>query len=178
MTRWRRERDSNPWSPSKESLSPIIARYPNQYSGSVGRQAAGGLRICGEVQELPLHRVDTGEVCRDLVITAALAGGQTKPALGKGLGRTRAAQMDYRGKLLLVLRIRLAMSPAGENRPEIAIQINRRELNGVARQHPRIESAEPAGVFYDNVIVDTKSSRLGEAASVIWYIPTPLEAGW
>jgi len=55
-------------------------------------------------QELPHHPVDLGKICRDLLIAAAVTGDWMEAAARKGLGRTWAAEMDYRGKLPLLLR--------------------------------------------------------------------------
>jgi hypothetical protein len=55
-------------------------------------------------QELPRHRIDLGKICRDLLIAAAVTGDWMEAAVRKGLGRTWAAEMDYRGKLPLLLR--------------------------------------------------------------------------
>jgi hypothetical protein len=84
--------------------------------GRTGRRLCGPLDrmlrrlwACGEVQELPLHPFDAGKVCPDVVIAAALACGQSEHALGDGLGRTCAAQVNYGGKLLPVLRVKLGV---------------------------------------------------------------------
>jgi hypothetical protein len=52
----------------------------------------------------PASSHNLGEICRDLLIAAALTGDWMEAAVGKGLGRTWTAEMDYRGKLPLLLR--------------------------------------------------------------------------
>ena len=62
-------------------------------------------RLLGfHTQELPRHRIDLGEISRDLLIAAALTGDRMEAAARECLGRACAAKMDYRGKLPLLLR--------------------------------------------------------------------------
>src|ERR1700680_1844199 len=92
-----------------------------------------GLHVGGEAQELLLHRVDLGEICRDVVVAAALAGDQIEAAASERLGRTGAAEMNYGGELLLLLRAGRRVWPVCENGGDVAVQKHRRELDGVAR---------------------------------------------
>jgi hypothetical protein len=62
--RWR-EQDSNPRSLSGTLPGPAHAGLPN---------AARTLCLGAVAQELPLHRVHLGDICRDVVVTAAFAG--------------------------------------------------------------------------------------------------------
>jgi hypothetical protein len=62
-----------------------------------------GLHVGGEAQELLLHRVDLGKICRDVMVAAALAGDQVEAAARERLGRTCAAEMNYRGEFLRLL---------------------------------------------------------------------------
>jgi hypothetical protein len=62
--RWR-EQDSNHRSLSGTLPGPAHARLPN---------AARTLCLGAVAQELPLHRVHLGDICRDVVVTAAFAG--------------------------------------------------------------------------------------------------------
>ena len=55
-------------------------------------------------QELPRHRIDLGEICRDLLIAASLTGDRMEAAARERVGRACAAKMDYGGKLALLLR--------------------------------------------------------------------------
>src|SRR6266404_4992202 len=57
--------------------------------------------VGGKAQKLPLHRIDLGEICRDEVIPAALAGHHLKTTVHEGRGGTCAAQMDESGEILL-----------------------------------------------------------------------------
>src|SRR5262249_36758181 len=82
-----------------------------------------------------------------------------------GLGCLCTPQMDDCGELLLVLRVELGVLLAGENVPKVAVQINRRKLDRVARQYPSREPGEPAAVRDDNVTPDAKPPRLGESCS-------------
>jgi hypothetical protein len=55
-------------------------------------------------QELPRHRVDLDEICRDLLIAATLTGDWMEAATRECLSRVCAAKMNYRGKLPLLMR--------------------------------------------------------------------------
>jgi hypothetical protein len=55
-------------------------------------------------QELPRHRIDLGEIYRNLLIAAPLTGDRMETAARERLGRACTAKMDYRGKLPLLLR--------------------------------------------------------------------------
>jgi hypothetical protein len=55
-------------------------------------------------RRLPLHRIDLGEICRDQMIAAALAGHHLKTTEHEGCGKTCAAKMDECGEILLLLR--------------------------------------------------------------------------
>jgi hypothetical protein len=52
------------------------------------------LAVGREPQELPLHRIDMGEVCRDVMVAATLAGDQMETALRERFGQTCAAEMN------------------------------------------------------------------------------------
>jgi hypothetical protein len=78
------------------------------------------------------------------VFAAALARDESEPALRESLGRTRAAQVNHRGHFPFVLRTRLRGWAAGKNPFEIVVEINRRELDRVARYRANIEPAKPA----------------------------------
>jgi hypothetical protein len=67
------------------------------------------------MQELSFHRFDSGEVVRDVVLPAALAGDESEPALREGLGCTRAAQVNHRGQFPFVLRTLLRGCGARKN---------------------------------------------------------------
>jgi hypothetical protein len=53
-----------------------------------------------------LHRVDPSEIRRDVVIAAALPGGQMEAAAGERHGAICTAEMNDRGELLLLLQTR------------------------------------------------------------------------
>src|SRR6202521_4074301 len=60
--------------------------------------------VGGKAQKLPLHRIDLGEICRDEVIAAALAGHHLKTTVHEGRGGPCAAEMDGCGEIPLLLR--------------------------------------------------------------------------
>jgi hypothetical protein len=80
------------------------------------------LPVVGEAQELSFHITDMGEICRDVVIAAALAGDQMEAAAREPLGRTCTTEMNYCGELLRVLRASPRAWPARENCGDIAVQ--------------------------------------------------------
>src|SRR2546427_3567 len=79
------------------------------WQGSVSRRARAGPSPPAELPgpwhsgEAPLHRVDLREVGANVVVAAALAGGQTEPARRIGVARPRPAQVDHGGQILLAL---------------------------------------------------------------------------
>src|ERR1700677_4223175 len=96
-----------------------------------------------KVQELALHRVDSGEIGRDEVVATALAGDHPKLAACESRGGTGAAEMDEGGKILLLLRACRHIARAGENRCHVAIQVHRRKLCCMARDHAEREVSGP-----------------------------------
>ena len=56
-----------------------------------------------EAVEHTLHPIDVREIHADIVITTPLAVNQPKTASRIGVPRARAAQVDHRSQLLLVL---------------------------------------------------------------------------
>ena len=88
------------------------ARLPN---------ASRTLCLGAVAQELPLHRIHLGDVCRDIVVTAAFAGDQTEAAAREVLGRGCTAEMNHRGELLLLLQAGGHVWSAGKNRRDVAV---------------------------------------------------------
>src|ERR1700719_4366058 len=93
----------------------------------------------GEAQDLPRHRIDLDEICRDLLIAAALSGDRTEATAREPLRRTCAAEMNYRGELLRLLPAGRSFWPVREDCRSVAVQKHRRQLDGAARWDPRIE---------------------------------------
>jgi hypothetical protein len=58
----------------------------------------------GEAQELTLHRIDTGEICSDGMVAAALAVDQMETASRERLGQPCAAEMNYCSEFLPLLQ--------------------------------------------------------------------------
>ena len=101
--------------------------------------ASRALSFDGEAGEFLLHGVDFREICRDVMIAAALAGHQMVAAARERLRRTCAAEMNYRGQLFLLLPADFRSSPICEDRRGVSVQEHRRKLGGVARHDSRIE---------------------------------------
>ena len=60
----------------------------------------------GETPELLLHRVDPGEIDRDVVVAAAFARHQLKTTAGESRGGTGTAEMDDGSEILRLLQTR------------------------------------------------------------------------
>jgi len=76
--------------------------------------------IGGEALELPLHRVDLSEIGCNVVVTAALAGGQGKTAAREDPGRACATEMNDGGEFLPLLRGG-GGSPVCDNLGDVAV---------------------------------------------------------
>jgi hypothetical protein len=113
--------------------------------------------VGGKAQKLPIHRIDPGEICRDEMIAAALAGHHLKTTVHEGQGGTCAAEMDECGEILLLLR--RCVRRAGKNRHDIVVQLHGRELD--TRDRAGIEASQPAVGIDDSVPSDTVACRLG-----------------
>src|SRR5882762_4321960 len=98
------------------------------------------LVLASKAQKLPLHRIDLGDIGRDEVIAAALAGHHLKATAREGRGRTCAAEMDEGGEILLLLRAGRGVGHARENRRDLAVQVNGSEFDGVARNRADVET--------------------------------------
>src|SRR5258708_16952870 len=94
---------------------------------NTGRRRSGR-RGSGEAPELPLHLAHPGEIGGDVVIAAPLARRHVESAARGCFGGTRAAEMDDRGEILLLLRTRPRIRPARENGRDVAVEIDRGEL--------------------------------------------------
>src|SRR5215469_16903447 len=75
--------------------------------------------------------------------------------------RTRAAKINYRSQLLLLLRAYCRSRPMADNSLDITLQENRRKLSGAGRQYPRIETAGRAAVLDDHTMKNAIAVRFG-----------------
>jgi len=75
-----------------------------------------------KAQELPLHRIDLGEIGGDEVIAAPLAGHHLKITACECCGGTGAAEMDEGSEILFLRRACRHFRCAGENRRDNAVQ--------------------------------------------------------
>src|SRR5712671_5066286 len=81
------------------AISSIPRSGPNTESPAPARhRKLRALPLGLYPQELPRHRIDPNEICRDLLIAAAFTGDRMETAARERLGRACAAKMDYRGK--------------------------------------------------------------------------------
>ena len=67
---------------------------------------AGRPKSFAQTPELPLHRVDAGDVGGDVVVAAAFVAPQLKAAAGEACSRTGAAEMGDYGEILFLLQSR------------------------------------------------------------------------
>ena len=88
------------------------------------------------------------------MIAAVLVGHHLKLAAREGRGGTRAAEMDEGGKILPLLRAWLRVANAGENVGNIAVEIDGRQLDGMARDRTDIEAGHPAAGIGDRMVAD------------------------
>src|SRR3954453_15467398 len=141
-----------------QSIDRVSLRSPGLRLASAGKTSMLVPALGSKAQKLALHRIDLGEIGRDEVIAAALAGRHLKAAVGEGQRGAGAAEMDECGEILLLLRVWRRVARASENRGDIAVQVDRRELDGMARDRAGIETVEPA-VIHDSVLADAVASR-------------------
>src|ERR1700727_3495 len=118
----------------------------------------------GQPHELPFHRIDVSDIGRDEVIAAALAGHHLKMAACEGGRRTRAAEMDKGREILLLAGSGLRLAGAGENVCDMAVQIDRRELDRMARDRADIKAREAAAIVHDRMVPDAGPRGLGVSA--------------
>ena len=106
----------------------------------------------GQMQELPFHRIDLGEICRDVMIAATFPGHQGEAAARECRRWTCAAQMNYRSQLLPLMTADFRLAAMVKNRRDVAVQEYRRKLSGMAWHDPRMERvAETAGLNHGMV---------------------------
>src|ERR1700733_6462513 len=117
-----------------------------------------------EAQELPLHRIDVSDIGRNEVVAAAFTGHHLKMAACEGGRRTRAAEMDEGREILLLAGGGLHLGGAGENLCYMAVQIDGRELDRMARDRADVEARKAAAVIHDCMIPDTEPRGLGVGA--------------
>src|SRR5690349_22953258 len=101
-----------------------------------------------------------GEICRDVVVAVVLAGDQMEAATRERLGQPGAAEMNYGGEFLLVLRAGRRVWPVRENPRDIAVQEYRRELGGVAWHDPRMEQGRGTAGLDDGMVENAIALRL------------------
>jgi hypothetical protein len=111
-----------------------------------GNNSFPNLLFGDETLELPLHRVDPGEIDRDLVVAATFVGHQLKTTAGEGCGRTSTAEMNDGSEILRLLRTRCRAWPACQYLHDVPVQGHCRKLDGIARHDAGVESVEPTGV--------------------------------
>ena len=99
-------------------------------------------------RELPLHRIDLGEICRNGVIAAALARHDLEAMAHEDRGAACATKVDECGEILLLLRACRWGGRAGEDRREVLISLTskgERVLQNLSLHHrAELRSAGPA----------------------------------
>src|SRR5262245_20579836 len=127
----------------------------------VGRQPAEQL----------LHRVDFREIAARVVITAYLPASQLEAAPRVNIACSRAAQVNDRGEILLLLEGRGRDLVARQRIRDAAVEERRSHFDGVARHDTGVEGVEPArsevvprAVFDHGVVVDAVAPGLPESA--------------
>jgi hypothetical protein len=93
-----------------------------------------------EAVEHTLHLIDVGEIHADIVITTPLAVNQPKTASRVDVARARAAQVDHRSQLLLVLERGGGDSVPLKRDRDTPVEVGRGEFDSVSRQHPGVQA--------------------------------------
>lgn len=109
-------------------LDPGGESDPTQPAPALDRMLRA-LAVGREAQELPLHRIDMGEVFRDVMVAATLTGDQMETALRERFGQTCAAEMNCRSEFLTA---RIARA-----RTERADRISNRRMRSPLALRPR-----------------------------------------
>src|ERR1700676_2085859 len=91
-----------------------------------------------------LHLIDVREIHADIVIPTPLAVNQPKTVSRGVIARARAAEVDHRSQLLLVLECRGGHSVPLERHCDTPVEVGRCEFDSVSRYHPGIQAIEPA----------------------------------
>ena len=120
------------------------------------------LPLGGQTQEFSFQSVDLGDICCDVVITAALPGRQAEAAARECRRWTCAAQMNYRSQLLPLLTADFHLSAMTKNRCDVPVQEHRRKLCGVARHDPRMERGRGTANLDDGMVENAIAFRLRE----------------
>src|SRR5258708_1690444 len=109
-----------------------------------------------KLQELPLHRVDPGDVSRNEMIPPPFAGHHLKVTTCVSGGGTCAAEMDKGGEILLLLRVGRHIARSGEDGGDIAVQIYGCQLYGMTRDRANV-GTEAAARILDRVRPDAET---------------------
>src|SRR6266851_2107858 len=125
------------------------------------------MNLCKAVEHT-LHLIDMREIHADIVIPTPLAVNQPKTAsrVVVARARARAAQVDHRSQLLLVLECSGGHSVLLEDDCDTPVEVGRCEFDSVSRHHPGIQAIEPARsptiprpILHDSVIVNAIAPR-------------------
>src|SRR5579863_5156453 len=98
------------------------------------------------------------------MIAATLVGLHLKVAAGEGGRGTSAAEMDEGGEILGLARAGLHIVSAREHRRNVAIEIDRREFDRMARDGANVETRKAAAAIRDRMIPDAELGGFGERA--------------
>src|ERR1700676_1866593 len=93
--------------------------------------------------EHTLHLIDVREIPADIVIPTPLAVNQPKSASRVFVARARAAQVDHRSQLLLVLECSGGHSVPLEGDGDTPVEVGRCEFDSVSRHHRGRQFIEP-----------------------------------
>src|SRR6266446_552869 len=116
--------------------------------------------------EHTLQLIDVREIRADIVIPTPLAVNQPKTASRVVVARARAAQVDHRSQLLLVLECSGGHSVPLEGDCDTPVEVGRCEFDSVSRHDPGIQAVEPArsptiprSILGDSMIVNAIAPR-------------------
>src|SRR3984885_13295917 len=141
----------------------LTALFARSLDMDQGRSAL--LRLVGrQPYELPLQCIDVSDIGRDEMIAAALAGHHLKMTPCERSRRPRAAEMDEGREILLLAGSGLRLAGAGEHVSDMAVQIDRRELDRMARERADVEARKAAAVLHHRMVPDAGARGLGVGA--------------
>jgi hypothetical protein len=94
--------------------------------------------------ELPLHRIDPGEIGPHIVITASLMRRWTKAMCRKGMAGSGPTEVNDGGQILLLLECGYSNPSRSYCLYHAAVKLRRGQFNGMARYDSLVEAVEPA----------------------------------
>ena len=103
--------------------------------------------VGSKLLELPLHRIDSGDVCRHEMISASLRSPHLEATARVCGGRASATEMDKGGKILPLLLVGRLVTGPSKDVSQISVQVYRCQLDGMAGYDADIEAEATTRIF-------------------------------